>query len=213
MRVESMLWLLALTQPVLSDPVAQVDDPLLVEVVVFARNEPDAEAGAGQKPWSTFAGQELAPYTGDPNRPVRVQPLMQRLPADVARLEAAIRRLRGADGYTLLHHHAYLQPLIGSTVRLRPDIGEEHLSARGAHAAVVEFDGSVSVAGDKAFVVRVRAAVREPMDGRMAEFQIDQSNRIASGETAYFDHRRFGVLVRVERLVSEVADGTVDPGR
>lgn len=72
-----------------------------------------------------------------------------------------------------------------------------------AHAG--EFDGAVRFTMTRFLHLDVNVLFREPAAGDAAPmvYQINEQRRIKSQETNYFDHPRFGVLVRVMPLESD----------
>jgi len=146
-------------------------------------------------------------------------------PAAPHRLDTQARLLDANAGYRVLYHRAWVQEIdtqshsVGVRVSDAPK-PEGPTALRDTTLQPGELDGTVRVYRGRYYQVdvrveyRPRGAYQRPPDPYAAApaypeispvYVIDQHRRIKTGETQYFDHPRFGVLLRVDEMKS--ADG------
>lgn len=187
MRLITLLPSLLLLAP-LPAAAADADKPSRydIEVLVFENRLPE------------LAGDELV--RGDPAT-LRRKALETAVPpvASPAEnyLQPGITRLLEGDGHYRVLAHAHWQQT------LEPSPKTPVKPVRIAGADPNELDGSVRFTMSRFLHLDVGLLFRPAADGEAAAtYTINEQRRIKSQETHYFDHPRFGVLVRVIPLDS-----------
>ncbi|MGE0371698.1 MAG: peptidoglycan binding protein CsiV [Gammaproteobacteria bacterium] len=178
-----------------------------VEVLVFKNNTPPAPDG---ELWPVDPGVpdlgravELVPPPQSNPLPGPAQPFQQLADANFS-LNTAAARLSASRDYRPLLHLAWRQPVSAQAdapaVQLHgegEDAGAAGMEPMGI-APARELDGTVRVSRNRFLHIDVDMIYRDPAvrDGA-AQYRLQQSRRVNSGEVHYFDHPAFGVLVKL----------------
>ncbi|MBK8163168.1 MAG: peptidoglycan binding protein CsiV [Gammaproteobacteria bacterium] len=178
-----------------------------VEVLVFKNNTPPAPEG---ERWPIDPGApdfgsavELVPLPQSNPLPGPAQPFQQLGAANFS-LKPAAARLSASRDYHKLLHIAWRQPASAQAdapaVRLHSE-GED-TGTEGMEPMVIsqarELDGTVRISRNRFLHIDVDMIYRDTAarDGA-AQFRLQQSRRVNSGEVHYFDHPAFGLLVKL----------------
>jgi len=191
MRLPVLSCTLLLTAlPVFAAPVASDKDSGLydVEVLVFENRLPD------------LIGDELLTREVSSSLQRRLDSAVPpETTPDKSYLKPVIADLLQGDGsYRILAHGLWRQaPADGNVKPAKP--------VRIASAVPSELEGAVRLVLNRYLHLEVNMLYRDLSAAGSApqSFQISDSRRIKSQETQYFDHPRFGVLVRVMPVTKE----------
>jgi hypothetical protein len=155
-----------------------------VEIVVFEQLNSSAvadappEAGATAPP--AAAVPEPAPVEQKPD------PRFEPLPPDRMQLNTEFQRLRNSKAYRPLVHLAWRQQVLGPRMSVARPIAEQTPSGT--------FTGSLKVYTETFLHVSLDLTFQVPGEG---SYRLRDGKRVRSKETHYFDHARFGVLLRI----------------
>lgn len=185
MRLIALLPTLLLLTP-LSLPAADTDKPSRydIEVLVFENRLPE------------LAGEELVRGNPEELRQKALENAMAPVASPAENyLQPGIAKLLEDDGHYRVLAHAHWQQT------LEPNPKTPVKPVRIAAADPNELDGSIRFTMSRFLHLDVGLLFRPAADGDPAvTYALNEQRRIKSQETHYFDHPRFGVLVRVMPL-------------
>ena len=159
-----------------------------VELVVFELLGVDVAPGPeeGAESVTEIPAQEAnapeAPAPQPPPPDARFEPL----PPDRMLLIPEFQRLRNSKQYRPLVHLGWRQQILGPRQSVARPLYEQ--------AGTVSIEGLLRVYTETFLHVDLDLTLRVSDDG---SYRLNDSRRLRSGETHYFDHPRFGVLLRL----------------
>ncbi|WP_372522800.1 CsiV family protein [Sulfuricaulis sp.] len=156
-----------------------------IEVVVFENRLPDLEGG------ELWARDPDKSATADMNDAVRIG----EKPAADSALSATAAALESSGRHHVLAHLRWQQSAEAKSVSKPVKVG----SADGA------LDGALRFYSSRFLLLDVNLTLRETVSGGMSggagqitpAYRLTEARRVKSSETYYFDHPKFGALVRV----------------
>lgn len=183
----------------------------LVEVIVFKHEGPDSSSG---ELWTAREFELPAP----PQPKTAPNPIPVEY-TELKHLNNALQALRTDARYRPLTYRAWLQPLSGRNQAPKVPISAPSSFRAGVYAMSKPLDGSLRVFESHLLFVEVDLTARfghgEPsfttarpgvdagtpatFDRGPTAFRISEKRRVKLNEEHYFDHPKFGALVRVSR--------------
>jgi hypothetical protein len=159
-----------------------------VEVIIFELL--NSNAVADQPPPDTDAAQpattEPAPAPAPAPAEQKPDPRFEPLTPDRMQLNTEFQRLRNSKAYRPLVHLAWRQQVLGPRMSVARPIMEQTPSGT--------FTGSLKVYTETFLHVALDLTFEVPGEGI---YRLRDGKRVRSKETHYFDHPRFGVLLRI----------------
>ena len=154
-----------------------------VEIIVFETlgsntapdTAPSAAAAEPLPPPSTTAAPEQKP-----------DPRFETLPPDRFQLNTEFQRLRNSKAYRPLVHLGWRQQVLGPRMSVARPIMEQTPSG--------SFSGNLKLYTETFLHISLDLTFDVPGEGG---YRLRDNKRVRSRETHYFDHPRFGVLLRI----------------
>jgi hypothetical protein len=158
-----------------------------VEIVVFEVLNSNAVADTPP----SAAAEMPSPAPGVPTPAPKADPRFEPLPADRLQLNTEFQRLRNSKAYRPLLHLGWRQQVLGPRMSVARTIEEKTPSG--------SFTGSVKVYTETFLHADLDLGFDVPAEGA---YRLRDGKRVRSKETHYFDHPRFGVLLRITPVAS-----------
>lgn len=169
--------LLALLAPLAqaqTAPAAESAGPVSyhLEVVLFRQGEPIASGQPAPEDWSRNANVRASELQASP------------------RLNNEVAKLTPANGYEVLMHRAWRQPLSATAVRVAISDGEPQLGQ-------YPVQGTLQLRLDRLVEMQAELWVNQIEEGQIVQSeQIKQNRRLKPGELTFVDGTSLGLLVR-----------------
>jgi hypothetical protein len=161
---------------------------------------------------------QLQPINDLPSNTTSIVPLYQQLPDAQWELKTEHQRLDQRRGYDILTHTAWIQTLdTEHTTPIRLNGGQALFEETNKTSPSIawELDGIIRATYQRAhyFIVEANLALSQkvenheasslyyydaiPQEPQFQHYYLKQTERLKSGELHYFDHPRFGLLVKI----------------